>query len=63
MGEMNKIVKVVPEGRRLGQFQDMVQMKLTGCLHPFDQNPLFQTVFHWKGRGPIGQDHLMPSFF
>jgi len=41
----------------------MVQMELIRRLDPFSKDPLFDAVFHGKGRLPIGKDDLMPPFF
>ena len=59
--EMGKVTKVIPEGRGVGDFQDMVQMKLIGGLYSLIYNPLLQTVLHPKRWLAIGQGDIMTS--
>ncbi len=59
VGEVRKIPEIIPQGRGLREFQDMVQTELIRSLYPCRQDPLLQTVLHGKRRFSVGQGHLV----
>jgi hypothetical protein len=60
---VSDIVKGIPDERRMGKLQHVVQTKLIGGLDAFFQDSPLDTLINRVRRFSIGQGDIMTSFF